>query len=478
MECLHPWRHSIGIDWRYRCDRISGAQIIGPARPFQVRKPLAARAKCARALMDREEICGIGGVDAMPTLRDLCGSKVPSHVLDRAEEAGLRFPTQVQMEALPVALEGRDCILHAQTGSGKTLAYMLPILSKISCQRSAVQAIVVVPTRELGIQVAQVARLLGGGVVLEETDEIDTTKRTSVSVMTLLDGGTSSRQKKWLRAAPPQLVIGTLFTVCRMIETGNLKLNAVSTIVVDEVDTAVHKGTQILVSNLLTKYSFAEKRQTIFASATVPQHNRFIHDCVQNKWTKPKIAHIYVRPEVKMPSNLSHRYVICGNEDKLSVLHATIMADAPKAAFVFANEQSEKGKREGLVPRTRAMLDFFEHKKEEMPESEASQWELLILEECMNIHARFANSRKLKDSKFLLFATDLAARGLDVPEVTHVYNLELPSSTVAYIHRAGRTARKPLEDEQCVVTTLVSEREEFVIRKLENEIDCNFELVK
>ncbi|KAJ7294230.1 hypothetical protein O6H91_Y271900 [Diphasiastrum complanatum] len=216
------------------------------------------------------------------TLRELCADKVPPLLLDRAEELGFKHPTRVQLEALPLLLSERDCILHSQTGSGKTLTYLLPVLAKISPRRAAVQAIVVVPTRELGMQIARVARKLGG-----RGFELDLQKRkSSVSIMTLLDGGMSTRQKKWLKAEPPQLIVGTLGCICRMIETKNLKVNAVATIIVDEVDTSLHSATQKLLEKLLAVYTLPDQRQTIFASATIAQHHRFLQDCIQRKWAK------------------------------------------------------------------------------------------------------------------------------------------------------------------------------------------------
>jgi len=147
---------------------------------------------------DEEVAAESDGGEMVVSLRELCGDKVPQYLLQRAEEVGYAVPTRVQQEALPILLSGQDCILHSQTGSGKTLAYLLPIFSKILPSRAAVQAIVVVPTRELGMQVAKVARLLAGKGASEEEAKISKDKGT-VMVMTLLDGGTSSRQKAWLK---------------------------------------------------------------------------------------------------------------------------------------------------------------------------------------------------------------------------------------------------------------------------------------
>ncbi|GLT78448.1 hypothetical protein SLA2020_499840 [Shorea laevis] len=127
--------------------------------------------------------------DKPPTLREICQNHVPEHVLTRVEEVGFVVPTDVQREALPLLFSGRDCILHAQTGSGKTLTYLLLIYSVINTRKSAVQALVVVPTRELGMQVTKVARMLAAKPMENEVEQ------KSCTVMALLDGGMLRRHK-------------------------------------------------------------------------------------------------------------------------------------------------------------------------------------------------------------------------------------------------------------------------------------------
>nr|AAG34886.1 putative chloroplast RNA helicase VDL' isoform 8 [Nicotiana tabacum] len=123
------------------------------------------------------------------TPRELCHGHVPEHVIRRVEEVGYVIPTEVQLLALPFLYSGRDCVLHAQTGSGKTLAYLLQMLSVIDSQRSAVQALIVVPTRELGMQVTKVARTLAA-----KPSELKSGPK-SCTVMALLDGGMLNRHK-------------------------------------------------------------------------------------------------------------------------------------------------------------------------------------------------------------------------------------------------------------------------------------------
>ncbi|KAG0588713.1 hypothetical protein KC19_2G263900 [Ceratodon purpureus] len=441
------------------------------ARQVQV---LASESSSHAVVADDEGVDGVEG--GVSPLSELCAGKVPEYLLRRAEELGFVEPTHVQREALPILLSGRDCILHAQTGSGKTLAYLLPIFAKVLPSRAAVQAIVVVPTRELGMQVAKVARKLAGKGSTEEGGEALKEKGT-VMVMALLEGGTSSRQKAWLKAEPPQIVVGTLERIARMIETKNLRTNAITTVVIDEVDAmmgAAKEGGHL--QKLLSEYTRPQQRQTILASATIPQHRRFLNDCIQNKWVKEDVTHIHVRPEDKMPSYLQHRYVVCEKDDRLPALLSLLQADAPKAAIIFVNDQSEKAKRAGNTPSTLTVAEYFSRNKI-APDGDAL-WEPLVLEEELHVNARTAIVSDFREGQCLLVATELAARGLDLPEVSHVYNFEWPPSVTSYIHRAGRTGRRPITEDLGTVTSFITSKELFVLRRLENELSLKFEALK
>ncbi|XP_054805821.1 DEAD-box ATP-dependent RNA helicase 58, chloroplastic isoform X3 [Prosopis cineraria] len=361
-----------------------------------------------------------------PTLREICEARVPQHILDRMEEIGYVLPTDVQKQALPSLLSGRDCILHAQTGSGKTLAYLLLIYSIVNTAKSVVQALVVVPTRELGMQVAKVARIL-----VATPTEVEE-EHNSCTVMALLDGGTLRRHKSWLKAEPPMIVVATVGSLCHIIERQFLKLETVRVLVVDEVDFIFNSSTQVSsLRKLLTLYSSCNNRQTVFASASIPQHRRFLHDCVQQKWTKNDVVHIHVSPVEPMPSRLHHRFVVCHRNKKQQTLLSLIQYDAPNSGIIFANEQSEKSKRAGNASSTSLLIDF-------LKTSYQGSLDILLLEEDMNFYSRAVSLLEVrKGVGYLLVATDIASRGVDLPEMSHIYNFDLPRTAIDYLHRAG-----------------------------------------
>ncbi|KAK6130314.1 hypothetical protein DH2020_035934 [Rehmannia glutinosa] len=183
-------------------------------------------------------------------------------------------------------------------------------------------------------------------------------EQQSCTVMALLDGGTLRRHKSWLKVEPPAIVIATLRSLCQMLDKQILNLDRMRVLVIDEVDFMFNSSKEVSsLKKLLTTYSSINNRQTIFASASIPQHRRFMYDCIQQKWTQADVVHVHVNPVEPMPSCLYHRFVICG-------------------------------------------------KRERMPE-------LVLLEEDMNFNQRAASLTDVKQSGgYLLVATDIAARGL------------------------------------------------------------------
>ncbi|KAK3166613.1 hypothetical protein QOZ80_1AG0048090 [Eleusine coracana subsp. coracana] len=401
----------------------------------------------------RPHRAGVAAV-AAATLREVCAGRVPDHVLLRAEDVGYLVPTEMQEQSLPVLLSGQDCVLHAQTGSGKTLAYLLSVFSAIDFDRSSVQALIVVPTRELGIQVTKVARVLAA---------------KSCTVMALLDGGMLRRQKSWVKAEPPAIIVATVASLCQMIERRAFSLQSVKILVIDEVDFIFGSSKQVSsLRKILTSYSAASSRQTIFASASIPQHNRFMHDCIQHKWTKSNVVHVHVNPVQPMPSHLRHKYVICTKKERLNVLLSLLERDAPKSGIIFVAEQSERSKKAGNPPLTTIVFEF-------LKSTYKGSLDVLLLEEDMNFNARATSFSEVKGRGFLLVSTDIASRGFDLPQTSHIYNFELPKTATDYLHRSGRTGREPFSKVECSVTTLITEDEQFVLQRFQNELKFHCE---
>ncbi|CAO1947384.1 unnamed protein product [Urochloa humidicola] len=244
---------------------------------------------------------------AAAALRDVCAGRVPDHVLQRVQEVGYVVLTEVQERSLPLLLTDQECILHAQApGRRWSISYLYSPPSTSTDPQCKHWLSSPLPTRELGIQVTKVARLLAA---------------KACTVMALLDGGMLKRKKSWVKAEPPAMIVATVPSLCQMVERHAFSLQSVRVLVIDEVDFIFGSSKQVSsLHKILTSYSAASSHQTIFASASIPQHNRFLHDCVQHKWTKSDVIHVHVNPVQPIPSHLRHKYVICTKTERLHVL--------------------------------------------------------------------------------------------------------------------------------------------------------------
>ncbi|XVF63188.1 hypothetical protein PTKIN_Ptkin09bG0068000 [Pterospermum kingtungense] len=394
-----------------------------------------------------------------PTLREICRGHVPEHVLRRQSGRGWICSAHKCAEG-SFACSFLWKRLHSScSGSGKTLTYLLLIYSVINPKRSAVQALIVVPTRELGMQITKVARMLAAKPMDPELQP------KPYTVMALLDGGMLKRHKSWLKAEPPHIVVATIGSLSQMLEKQIFKLDSMRILVVDEVDFLFYSSKQVSsLRKLLTSYSSCNNRQTVFVSASIPQHRRFVHDCIQQKWTKSDVVHVHINPINPMPPCLLHRFVMCSRKEKHQLLLSLLQSDLPESCIIFVGEQSEKSKKAGKAPATTLLIDF-------LKTSYRGSLEILLLEEDMNFNSRAASLSGVRQGGgYLLVSTDISARGIDLPETVHIYNFDLPKTAIDYLHRAGRTGRKPFSDKKCTVTNIILSEERFVLQRFENEL--------
>eukprot|EP00904_Undaria_pinnatifida_P008569 jgi/Undpi1/4842/HiC_scaffold_19.g08195.m1 len=454
---------------------------------------------------------------------------------------GFSSPTLVQRQALEVIMgEARsDAVLHAQTGSGKTLAFLLPFFSFVDPSRAAVQCLVVVPTRELGLQVAGVAKRLAAAT--------GKTTGGKVQVMSVLEGSSNKRQRAWAWADPPHIVIGNPENLSKLVATGAIRVNAVSYVVVDEVDACLLSEAtrswlhELLARSLSPTHSDDDEgeneeetarliaagagrvtgaaapvmrrvkdRQTVFASATVPQHNHFVRQCVQKQWTLTEPVHVQVHAKEAMPPCLTHFYVVCPPEQKLPVLRALIKRELGSAAGAKSSGDVKAGTKSGRTNKreTRGLVFALPTKSlediaasldkalggglrggDEESGSEAPPMAEFLREELgLNARVRILRStqhhsvckqyssamQRARGKTRLLISTDMAARGLDVPEITHVFNLDLPIDGEGYVHRGGRAGRLGRPGK---IISIVTPAQEFVIRRLGNGIGVDIKKI-
>ena len=338
------------------------------------------------------------------------------------DEMGFEELTQIQQEAIPVILEGKDIIGQSNTGTGKTAAFGIPILEKIDRNIKMPQAIVLLPTRELAVQVANEFRKYG--------KYMDGIKIVSVY------GGADIRDQINKLKAGAQIIVGTPGRVIDLIDRHVIKLSELNMAVLDEADEMLKMGFREDIELILSKIDHPV--QTLLFSATIP-------DAMKNiikKFLKNPIS-VKVLREGITAKEVKQSYFLVKHSDKVDALARLIDTYTPRLALVFCNtKKSVDELYDQLIERGY---------------------------NCDKMHGDIKQSQRIDTlNKFnnglieILIATDVAARGLDIKEVDIVINYEVPSKEDYYVHRIGRTGRAGKEGASF---TLVSAKE---MKKIEN----------
>jgi len=345
-------------------------------------------------------------------------------------EAGITAPTPVQEKAIPAILEGRDAIVQSRTGTGKTLAYLLPVLQRIEPASKAVQAVVLVPTHELGMQIiAEIGRFA---------------EATGIRSQPLIGGASLSRQVDRLKLHP-QLVVGTPGRVLELIRMRKLSMHHVRTIVVDEADQVFDLGSTGEVEAVLG--SALRDRQILFFSATVPQ----ALEEVSRRWMRDP-RRIEVQPGNWAAETVEHVYFVCEERDKLDMLRRIVRLYEPRSAIVFINEVDDIA--EAVAKMKYAGLPI----------------EALYGEAGKQERARVMKS--FREGRFqLLLATDIAARGLDIPGLPMVIHLDPAADADHYVHRTGRTGRMGRSG---TAVSIVTPGQQFILEKFARALGIEF----
>ncbi len=313
---------------------------------------------------------------------------------------GFETTTPIQELAIPPAIAGRDLIGQAQTGTGKTAAFGIPMIEKIGTGRGKIEGLVVTPTRELAVQVA------------EELNTIGQVK--GIRALPIYGGQDINRQIRALKNRP-QIIVGTPGRLMDHMRRKTLRLMQVSTVVLDEADEMLNMGFIEDIETILKEVP--EDRQTLLFSATMPKP---IQELARKFLKDPETIRVKSR-EMTVPSTEQY-YMEIQERQKFDILCRVLDMHAPERAIVF-------GRTKRRVDELHEALNNRGYSAE-------------------GIHGDLTQARR--DSVMnsfkrgfteILVATDVAARGLDIGDVTHIYNFDIPQDPESYVHRIGRTGR-------------------------------------
>lgn len=325
---------------------------------------------------------------------------LPARLQEKLEQLSFTTPTKVQEQVIPAVSAKKNIVFQSETGTGKTFAYLLPLLQRImennaetSPNERPVLVIICAPTFELASQIKQTAMAV-----------------SDIKTALFIGGAPIKRQLETLKEKP-QIVIGTPARLLELIRLKKLKTQHIFAIVFDEVDRLVKKELHDESRSLVL--SMPENVQKIACTATVDSNTKkFFSDCEQ----------ILLPAENVLTKNITHWAIYAENRDKIETLRKLIIAENPAKALVFTSRADQ----------VENIYSKLKYKKIE----------------CTALHAktdkqlRKAAIDRFKSGKIkILITSDLSARGLDIQNVTHIIQMDLPDDTDFFIHRAGRTAR-------------------------------------
>ena len=350
-----------------------------------------------------------------------------SHSLIQSlNELGYEAPTPIQEQTIPLLLAGHDLIGQAQTGTGKTAAFSLPVIDKLSLHNPDVQALILTPTRELAIQVAEAIHSYSKHVGL-------------VRVAPIYGGDSIVKQMRQLHNGV-HVVVGTQVRVMDHLRRETLNFRSLKMVVLDEADEMLRMGFQEDVEWILGHAP--EKRQTALFSATMPREVRRIAD---QYLTKP--VNVEIKHKTLTVPTVQQQYIYVSEKQKLDVLTRLLETETVEGESILIFARTKIGAAD-LVEKLQA--------RGYSAESMHGDMNQLMRERVI---------RGMKAGQVeIVVATDVAARGLDVDNIGRVINYDLPGDTESYVHRIGRTARAGRSGK---AISFITPREERMMREIE-----------
>lgn len=340
---------------------------------------------------------------------DFAALGIDKEHIELLKHRGIITAKPVQEECIGPILAGRDVIVQSQTGSGKTLAFLLPIMAKINAAEKQVQALIMTPTRELSLQIAKEAEYLA--------------KSKNIGVLAVYGGKDIAGQMKKLNNAV-QLVIATPGRLLEHLERRNIDLGQVKVVILDEADEMLLMGFRNEI-DLVMRY-LPKRRQLLCFSATMDSAVKKLAYCYQNS---PQV--ITIAEEVVPFDKIKQQVIETPEPLKRDKLCQALDEDRPFMAIIFCRTKRRVNELEEVLKKrgydcAKIHSDIQQNKRE-----------------------RILKTFRKGDLQYLI-ATDVAARGLDITGVTHIYNYDIPETVEGYIHRIGRTGRAGEEGGTCM----------------------------
>ena len=353
------------------------------------------------------------------------------------EKQNITIPTAIQETAIPFALENKDIIAEAHTGTGKTLAFLIPIFEKINVEKREMQAIILAPTHELVVQIESQIKLLS------------TNSGINVTSLPIMGESNIEKQIKKLKEVKPHIIVGSPGRILDLIKKKKITAHTIKTIVLDEADNLLSKNKPVIIKDIIK--STMKDRQLMFFSASI---NKETLNLAKTLVKDVEIIKIENKSEIN--PKIEHICILGSLRDRFENLRKLLAAEQPQRAIVFVNNNTD-------LRQINEKLQYHKVKST----------------------AIYGNASKEERQRALdafrrgkcnvLVSSDLSARGLDIPEVSHIISLDFPVNPDEYLHRAGRTARG---NNSGVSVCLITNKDIEILQSYEKAFDIEFTVKK
>jgi superfamily II DNA/RNA helicase len=360
---------------------------------------------------------------------------VPEDLVAALAKQKITEPMPIQTVAYPVLSAGKDAYLCAETGTGKTLAYLLPLLSRLDLALPAIQLVVIAPTHELALQIQR------------QCSELAQNAGRPLRSLVLVGGTLIDRQVEKLKTKP-HVVVGSPGRIHELIQLRKLKAHLIKCVVIDEADRLMFDASEKTIREML--HNMPRDRQLVFVSATEQAQSAAAIATLSPNLVMLRTVGVTIN------ANIEHLGLVCEERDKADVLRSLVHALSSERIMVFVH-------RTETAENVAANLA---HHKINVAQLHAA----VTKQDRQQAMESFRSGRAN-----VLIASDVAARGLDIPDVTHVINLDVPTLSKAYLHRVGRTARAAASG---VAISFFTENETQLARRFEQELGITIHRVR
>lgn len=360
--------------------------------------------------------------------------KLSKEILETIEMLDYKTPTKVQEKVIPIALEGRDLVVRSQTGSGKTAAFAVPVCELVDWEENKPQALVITPTRELAMQVR------------EDFFNIGRFKR--LKVVSVYGRAPFYNQQQELKQKT-HVVVGTTGRIMDHIDRGTLDVSMVEYLIIDEADEMFNMGFLDQVEDIIDV--LPKDRLTMLFSATLP---RDIESLCDKYMKDPK--YIEIEDESAIEDKIDQWGYRIEERDKMELLKDVTILESPDSCIMFANTRER-------VDEIFEELEYENYTCDKIHGGMEQRDRTKVMEDFRQGYFRY------------LVATDVAARGIDIDNISHVINYDLPMEAESYVHRIGRTGRI---DNTGIAITCISNRDQRLLNDIERYIEMEIPVKK